>query len=120
MCFHCSSHFFEKIEDHFFKLLHYIILFEGSSRYIFRANKKTALRSGDWAMIPPYNGNAYNKQVKIELGVSKEYQLFNLKEDRGQQNNLAESNKEKLDELVAIYQGIRGTEKVEIKELELK
>jgi len=89
-------------------------------KIILEENKKTALRSGDWAMIPPYNGNAINKQVNIELGVSKSYQLYNLKADRSQQQNLAESNSKKLNELIDVYKSIRGNEKVEIKELELK
>ena len=93
---------------------------QGRENLILEASKKTALRSGDWAMIPPYNGNAINKQVNIELGVSKSYQLYNLKADRSQQHNLAESNSEKLNELIDIYKSIRGNEKVEIKELELK
>lgn len=92
----------------------------GRTNLVLEASKKTALRSGDWAMIPPYNGNAFNKQVKIELGVSKEYQLYNLKDDRGQQNNLATINTDKLEELIAVYESIRGNEKIEIKELELK
>lgn len=92
----------------------------GRKNLILEASQKTALRSGNWAMIPPYNGNTYNKQVDIELGVSKEYQLYNLKEDRTQQNNLATSNKAKLKELIALYESIRGNEKIEIKELELK
>lgn len=92
----------------------------GRTNLVLEANKKTALRSGDWAMIPPYKGNAYNKQVEIELGVSKDYQLYNLKDDRSQQHNLATSSKDKLEELIAIYEGIRGNEKIEIKELELK
>ena len=93
---------------------------QGRKDLVLEANKKTALRSGDWAMIPPYKGNSFNKQVQIELGVSKSYQLYNLKEDSSQQNNLAETNREKLDELITVYENIRGNEQVEIKELELK
>ncbi|WP_405295683.1 arylsulfatase [Algibacter sp. Ld11] len=92
----------------------------GRTDLILEAGQKTALRSGNWALIPPYKGQPINKQVNIELGVSSNYQLYNLKEDFDQQNNLAETNKEKLAEMIATYEKLRGTEKVEIKELELK
>jgi len=93
---------------------------KGRSDLVLEASQKTAYRAGDWALIPPYKGSAINTQVNIELGISPEYQLYNLKEDRSQQHNLAETNKEKLAEMIAGYESIRGTEKVEIKELELK
>ncbi|MDO6761249.1 arylsulfatase [Tamlana sp. 2_MG-2023] len=93
---------------------------QGRENLILEAGQKTALRSGDWALIPPYNGNAINKQVNIELGVSNSYQLYNLNDDPGQQNDLANINKEKLDEMIATYENIRGKDKVKIKELELK
>ena len=92
----------------------------GRSHLVIEAGQKTALRSGDWALIPPYVGQAINKQVNIELGVSNKYQLYNLKEDVGQQNNLAQTHSKKLSEMIAIYEKLRGTEKIEIKELELK
>ncbi|CDF79801.1 arylsulfatase [Formosa agariphila KMM 3901] len=92
----------------------------GKTNLIIEAGQKTALRSGNWVMIPPYKGNPINTQVNIELGISSEFQLYNLKEDHAQKNNLAQSNPEKLDELTAIYKKIRGKTEVEIKELELK
>ncbi|MGB5434475.1 MAG: sulfatase-like hydrolase/transferase [Maribacter sp.] len=92
----------------------------GRTDLILEASQKTALRSGDWVLIPPYKGNPINKQVNIELGIAESYQLFNVKEDRKQEKNLAESNPEKLKEMIATYEKIRGTEKIEIKELELK
>ena len=92
----------------------------GRTNLILEAGQKTALRSENWALIPPYKGNALNTQVNIELGVSDKYQLYNLKNDWGQQKNLAETNKEKLAEMIATYDKLRGTEKVDIKELELK
>lgn len=92
----------------------------GRTDLILEANQKTALRSGDWALIPPYEGNAINKLVNIELGVSSKYQLYNLKEDFEQQKDLADTNKDKLTEMIATYEKLRGTEKIKIKELELK
>lgn len=92
----------------------------GRKHLILEANKKTALRSGDWALIPPYKGKAINTQVNIELGIANEYQLYNLKEDKQQQNNLADTNAKKLSELVSIYTQLRGETTEETGELELK
>ena len=58
--------------------------------------------------------------VNIELGNSKSYQLYNLEEDLGQQNNLAEENPEKLEEMIAVFEKIRGEAPEEVEELELQ
>ena len=42
--------------------------------------------------------------VNIEWGRSPEYQLFNIKEDPGQQTNLAKTNKKKLEEMKERFQ----------------
>ncbi len=83
---------------------------DGRTALILEASSRTALRSGDWVMIPPYNGPAINKQVNIELGNSTEYQLYNLKTDLGQHENLAGQQPEKLKELIAEFERIRGTD----------
>lgn len=93
---------------------------QGRDHLVIEAGSRTALRSGDWAYIPPYNGNPINTQVNIELGNSKEPLLYNLKEDIGQQTNLAASNPEKLQEMVKIYKSIRGDGPDKIEALELK
>lgn len=93
---------------------------KGRDEMVIEATSRTAFRKGDWAMIPPYDGPAVNKFVKIELGNDGDYQLYNLKEDIEQQNNLSKSNPEKLQELIAAYEAIRGTENTKIEQLELK
>lgn len=92
---------------------------KGRDAVILEASTKTALRAGDWAMIPPYPGPAVQNQVNIELGNSWEYQLYNLKNDPGQLNNLAKSNPEKLEEMIKQYQAIRG-DNSKVEQLELK
>ena len=72
------------------------------------ATTRTAYRNGDWTMIPPYNGPAINKNVNIEYGNSLEFQLYNLKNDPSQQNNLAKSQPEKLKEMLSNFVKIRG------------
>ncbi|MDN3666804.1 arylsulfatase [Algibacter miyuki] len=77
---------------------------KGRDHLILEANSKTALRSGNWVLIPPYDGWPLNKKVNIETGISKAYKLFNVVEDKGQKNNLAETNPEKLKQMIAIYE----------------
>lgn len=92
---------------------------KGRENLIIEATSRTAFREGDWVMIPPYPGGAINKRVNIEVGNSKKYQLYNLKEDIGQKNNLAEENKDKLEDMIAKFGKIRGdhksTQKMELK-----
>jgi hypothetical protein len=71
-------------------------------------------------MIPPYNGPALNKMVNIELGNSNEFLLYNLNEDIGQQENLAQSKPEKLKEMIETFKKIRGEGFGNIEQLELK
>ncbi|MEQ8337380.1 MAG: arylsulfatase [Cyclobacteriaceae bacterium] len=92
---------------------------EGRESLVIEATSRTALRKGDWVLIPPYPGPELNKMVNIELGNNKEYQLYNLKADLGEQNNLADSNPEKLSEMIETFEGIRGVQ-TEVEPLELK
>ena len=80
----------------------------GRENLIIEATGKTALRHGDWIMIPPYNGKNFREKVGIEVGNLPEFQLYNLKNDLAQQNNLATSNPEKLEELLQIFESLRG------------
>ena len=61
-------------------------LIEGNTKNVI------AIVSGDWKYIKPNNGSAFNKAVGIELGNSKEPQLYNLKADIAEKNNLASKN----------------------------
>lgn len=82
---------------------------QGRDELVLEATSRTALRKGDYLLIPPYEGlNAVNKQVNIEVGNSPEFQLYNLKDDIGQQNNLASAMPEKVAELMTEFIGIRG------------
>ncbi|TXE07350.1 arylsulfatase [Gelidibacter salicanalis] len=79
---------------------------QGRTDLILEAATKTAYRKGDWLLIPPYNGPAINANVNIELGNSKYYQLYNLKNDLSQSRNVAHDNPEKLAELLKSYTAI--------------
>ncbi|GEC72749.1 Arylsulfatase A [Flavobacterium flevense] len=93
---------------------------KGRNNLILEATSRTALRHGDWLMIPPYKGPSYNPEVNIELGSSSEYQLYNLKNDIGQNHNLAKENKKKLEECIKIFINLRGKDYNKIEKLELK
>lgn len=93
---------------------------KGRDELILEATSRTALRKGNWAMIPPYDGPAKNKSVNIELGNSQEFQLYDLSSDIGQQKNQAKENPEKLQEMIETFKKIRGAEFKNIQQLELK
>ncbi|WP_419776355.1 sulfatase family protein [Maribacter flavus] len=91
----------------------------GRDELVLEATSRTAFRKGDWAMIPPYNGPARNDLVDIELGNDSVYQLYNLQDDIGQQNNLAESHPEKLQELIDSYRAILKNSDTDTEKLQL-
>ena len=92
----------------------------GRNEMVIEATSRTAFKKGDWVMIPPYEGPAINDKVQIELGNDSEFQLYNLLDDVGQQNNLASQNPEKLKELLMAFEIIRGKDYRKIENLELK
>lgn len=81
---------------------------KGRKSLVIEANTKTAFRWGDWLMIPPYPGNPFLEEVKIEIGTSPEYQLYNLKKDIGQTNNLAKRYSKTLQKLIKEFNIVRG------------
>ncbi|MGB5418003.1 sulfatase family protein [Algibacter sp.] len=81
---------------------------KGRDNLVLEATSRTALRSGDWLMIPAYKGINFREKVGIEVGSFPEFQLYNLKNDIGQQNNLAKSNPDKLAEMVQEFEALRG------------
>ena len=93
---------------------------QGREELIMEATGRTAFRSGEWVLIPPNNERPLAVEVNIELGNAPEYQLYNLKEDLGELNNLAESQPDKLKEMIAAFEAIRGSSDKVSGELELK
>ncbi len=92
----------------------------GRKSLVTEANTKTAFRKGDWLMIPPYPGEAILEEVNIELGNSKDYQLYNLKNDIGQKNNLAKTQPKILTEMIKGFELIRGKDYKNVEKIELK
>lgn len=93
---------------------------QGRESLVLEATSRTALRKGDWLMIPPYQGPEENLQVNIELGNSSNYQLYNLKNDIGQETNLANSNEKMLNVLKKEYKHLVGGYSVDSGALDLK
>jgi len=81
---------------------------EGRQNLIIEATSRTAFRQGDWVMIPPYKGPKVIVNKGVETGNLDQFQLYNLKEDPHQNNNLAKSNPDKLNELIQNFETIRG------------
>lgn len=92
---------------------------KGRESLVIEANTKTAFRKGDWLMIPPYAGDPVLEEVNIEVGNSPDYQLYNLKDDIGQKNNLAKQKPKLLNQLIKEFIAVRGEYK-NVEKLELK
>lgn len=92
----------------------------GRKDLILEATTRTALRSGDYIMIPPYDGPEVNELVNIEVGNFPEYQLYNITKDKGQNNNLAKQEPELLTKLIARFEELRGKDYRNVEQLELK
>lgn len=93
---------------------------KGRENLIIEATGRTALRMGDYIMIPPHKGNPVLEQVNIETGNLPEYQLYNLKTDISQSQNLAASEPERLEKLIQFYESAVGTKSAEVGDIELK
>lgn len=92
----------------------------GREDLVLEAKGRMALREGDWAMIPPYEGPERNRTGN-ELGNLPDYALFDLKEDPGQANDLASAFPDKLEEMKTRFLALtEGYYKAKVAEVELK
>lgn len=57
--------------------------------YVIESAGALSIYDGEWKYIVPNNRSAYNKLTNTELGNNKEDQLYNLKKDIGEKNNVA-------------------------------
>lgn len=67
----------------------------------------SAVIAGDWKYIAPNDGPAFREKVKIETGFAPHPQLYNLKNDIAEKENLAEKHPEKVEELKKILETVR-------------
>ena len=56
--------------------------------YVIESARSLSITDGEWKYITPNNANPYNKLTQTELGNSKEEQLYNLKIDVGEKENM--------------------------------
>lgn len=62
--------------------------------YIVEQAKTLAVFDGYWKYIVPSNKSPYNKLTRIELGNSKQPQLYNISQETAEQENLAAAHPE--------------------------
>lgn len=67
-----------------------------------------AIVKGDWKYIVPSGGPSYDTYVDIALGNSVKPQLYNLKKDPSEKNNLAEKYPSKMEALAADLEKIKS------------
>ncbi len=66
-----------------------------------------SLIQGDWKYIEPSKGPRMNVNTNTELGNAPQPQLYRLKDDLGERNNVATQYPEKVKEMAALLQKIR-------------
>jgi len=74
-------------------------------------NGTLSLLKGDWKYIEPSNGPKINKLTNIELGYDPAPQLYNLKTDLGEKNNVAAKNPKQVSMMEALLKTIRESSK---------
>jgi Arylsulfatase A and related enzymes len=71
-------------------------------KYIIEQAGSMSVSDGTWKYIVPNNGRPYNNLTNTELGNNKKDQLYNLRKDKGEKNNVAEKKPGKVKTLKAI------------------
>ncbi len=70
--------------------------------HVVESARALSIIKGDWKYIEPNSGSRYNQNVDIELGNDTIPQLYNLENDIGEQNNIADIHPEKVKELAGL------------------
>ena len=83
--------------------------------YIIEQAGSLSVSTAEWKYISPSDGQAYQALTNTELGNNKNPQLYNLKEDIGEKNNLAEILPNKVIELKFILENEISSEELKIK-----
>jgi len=73
--------------------------------------RSVAIVKDNWKYIEPNNGPAINELTNTELGNSPQAQLYDLRKDIGEKNNLASENPTKAAELAGLLQHIKDSKK---------
>jgi arylsulfatase A-like enzyme len=75
---------------------------------------KTIMRRGDWVFIPPYPGEAVSRHTGIELGNSREPQLYDLGADLGERTNQAAARPDLVAALGARLCEVRSSQRTRL------
>lgn len=75
------------------------------------ANHTLSVRTKEWKYIEPNEGPAHNINTNTELGNLTSPQLYHIRKDLSEQNNLAIKNPEKLFELQGILRKVKNAQK---------
>lgn len=73
-------------------------------------NGTLSLIKGDWKYIEPHKGVPILKQTNIETGYNEQPQLYNLKTDIGEKNNVAGKNPGKVREMSDLLKSVKEKE----------
>ncbi|MDD4696806.1 MAG: arylsulfatase [Fermentimonas sp.] len=65
--------------------------------YVIGSAGSLTVLTRDWKYIEPNNGRVYNPLTNTELGNSRDDQLYNMVTDRGEYDNLAAENPQRLE-----------------------
>jgi len=71
------------------------------------ASGALSIISGGWKYIEPHDGPKWNRNTNIELGHDPEPQLYDLRNDLGERNNLAGDHPEKAAELSELLKRVK-------------
>ncbi|MEQ8785508.1 MAG: sulfatase-like hydrolase/transferase [Pirellulaceae bacterium] len=67
-----------------------------------------SLRQGDWKYIEPSQGPKINRNTNTELGLDASPQLYNLKDDLGETNNIAKKHPDVTRKLAERLEAVRN------------
>ncbi len=86
----------KKLSDSKDQLSAWLGLDSQGREYVVGAGTSLMIRTKDWKYIEPNNGRRYNRLTNTEMGNSPEDQLYHLRYDRGEYDNMAEKNQLKV------------------------
>ena len=72
--------------------------------YVIEFAGALSVSDGEWKYITPNQRSAYNALTNTELGNNKEDQLYHLKTDLGEKNNVAKQHPEIVDRMKALLE----------------
>ena len=80
---------------------------EGRRELVIEGMNNYAFIQDDWVMIPPYPSRGHSAESEDFAGLGLCYQLYNFREDIGQQHNLAEKESKRLRQMMAAFEKLK-------------